>query len=309
MRRNNPLVIIILIFTSCKSDNSVLTNVIHFPAYPSASGIEYYNNKFFIIGDDATQLLILDSNLTTSDSMRLYDGIEKKLPKEIKSDLESASLTDDNRLLILGSGSKAPYRFKGWLIDPNKKSKDSLQLDTFYQRLALNGIKELNIEGATAIPGHFVLSSRGNKGYRKNHLIITDNRFWEKQSQCNINTMLSGINTDSSTFSGISGMAFSGKSDLLILSVSTEDTHNTIDDGAIGKSYLWFISNFSSKRRWKAVNPTKVIDLSTIDPRFKGQKIESVCITKETSDFLHLVLAADNDNGSSTLFKVIIQKD
>ncbi|HEX4877240.1 MAG TPA: hypothetical protein VFV31_11260, partial [Chitinophagaceae bacterium] len=192
---------------------------------------------------------------------------------------------------------------------PNKKSKDSLRLDTFYQRLLLSGINELNIEGATAIPGHFVLSSRGSKGYRKNHLIITDKRFWEKQSLCSIHTMLAGTNTDSSTFSGISGLAYAGKSDRLLLTVSTEDTRNAIDDGAIGKSYLWFISNFSAKRRWKAVNPDKIIDLETIDPRFKGQKIESVCITKETTDFLHLVLAADNDNGSSTLFKVIIQKD
>jgi hypothetical protein len=81
-----------------------------------------------------------------------------------------------------------------------------------------------------------------------------------------------------------------------------------MDDGAIGKSYLWIIKNISAKRKWKAINPDQVIDLGSIDPRFNGQKIESVCVMKETKDLFHLVLAADNDDGSSSLFKLIIKK-
>ncbi|MND05646.1 hypothetical protein D3C83_265740 [compost metagenome] len=51
-----------------------------------------------------------------------------------------------------------------------------------------------------------------------------------------------------------------------------------------------------------------IIDLEEVDARFKGQKIESVCILKETKDFLHLALAADNDDGSSTLFRLVVEK-
>ena len=68
-------------------------------------------------------------------------------------------------------------------------------------------------------------------------------------------------------------------------------------------------SNYiSSKKNWKALNPDQTIDLESIDPRFKGEKIESVCITKETKNFLHLVMVADNDNGSSSFLKLIIEK-
>lgn len=303
------VVVYLIFFCACSANNSLLTEVRLFSNYPSASGIEYHNNKFYVIGDNATHLLIIDSSFTVSDSMRLFPGNEKKIPKEIKPDLESAAITADKKLLLLGSGSKFPFRFTAWLIDPDKKLKDSLRLDTFYNRLQLNGIKELNIEGVTAIPGNYVVSCRGSKGHRKNQLVITENKFWEKQSQCRITVLLAGTNTDSATFSGISGLAYAAKSDKLILTVSTEDTQNAIDDGAIGKSYLWIISNFSSKKRWKAVNPDKIIDLEKLDARFKGQKIESVCITKETKDFFHMVLVADNDNGTSSLFKVIIEKD
>ena len=118
-----------------------------------------------------------------------------------------------------------------------------------------------------------------------------------------------GITADTNVFNGVSGIAYAHNSDGLVLSISTEDTRNALDDGAIGKSYLWIIKNFSSKRNWKAINPDQVIDLDSLDPKFKGQKIESVCITKETRNFLHLVLAADNDNGSSTLFKLIAEKN
>lgn len=277
--------------------------------YPSASGIEYFNGQFYIIGDDANHLLILDSNLVIKDSISLYNFPEKRIPKALKADLESITLTADNKLLVLGSGSKDPYRNSAWLIDPLTKQKDSIQLDTFYARLKTNNIKEVNIEGSSAIPGFQLLSNRGSKGYPKNQLIFTRPEFWKEQLSAPITTIFIGTQKDTAVFNGVSGMAYAKKSDRLILTVSTEDTRNTVDDGAIGKSYLWIVYTISNKKRWSAINPDQVIDLEKIDYRFKGQKIESVCLYKETKDFLHLLLAADNDNGSSTLFKVIIDKD
>ena len=56
------------------------------------------------------------------------------------------------------------------------------------------------------------------------------------------------------------------------------------------------------------MNPDRIIDLEAVDERFRGQKIESVCIDRETADFFHLVLVADNDDGQSTIFRVVIEK-
>lgn len=298
----------ITLFFSC-GNKTLLEEVKILPSYPSSSGIEYFNNQYFIIGDDAKNLLILDSNLTKVDSIPMYPFSEQRIPKSVKADLESIGITKDNKLLILGSGSLSPFRNTGWLISPNKKEKEFIHLDTFYHRLLLYGIKEINIEGFCSLSEGILLSNRGNKGYPKNHLIITNEKFWRNQTNTPISTISIGINKDSSKFSGISGITYSSKSDRLLLTVSTEDTKNNIDDGAIGKSYIWIIKNFTSKRKWKAINPDIMIDLEAIDPRFKGQKIESICITKETTNFLQLVLVADNDNGSSTLFKIVLEKD
>ncbi len=276
--------------------------------YPSASGIEYFNNQFYVIGDDANDILILDSNFNPIDSINLYSFTEKRIPKKLKADLEGITLTKDNQLLLAGSGSLSPYRNTAWLINPVTKQKDSIRLDIFYQRLIPNGITEINIEGICAIPGSIILTNRGSKGYPKNYLILTSDNFWTDQANAPISLILVGSATDSSLFNGVSGIAYSKQSDRLILTVSTEDTRNNMDDGAIGKSYLWIIENISSRKKSKAVNPDKIVDLENIDPKFKGQKIESVCITKETKNFLHLVLAADNDDGSSSLFKLVAEK-
>ena len=306
MTRLCYIIILIIISISCGSNN-MLKEVKKIDNYPSASGIEYLNNQYYVIGDDANNLLILDSSLNTIDSINLYSFKEKRIPKLVKADLEAITSTNDNKLLLVGSGS-SPNRNVAWLIDPVSKQKDSIPLDTFYQRLKANGIEEINIEGICTIPGSIILSNRGSKGYPKNQLILTADKFWQDQTNAPISVIRAGASADSNLFNGISGISYAKKSDRLLLTVSTEDTRNTMDDGAIGKSYLWIVENISAKKKWKAINPNKVFDLENMDAKFKAQKIESVCITKETSNFLHLALAADNDDGSSSIFKLIIEK-
>ena len=144
MRRSSFYFIITILLTSCGSNN-LLKEVKKLDHYPSASAIEYFNNQFYVIGDDATNLIILDSNLNAIDSINLYPFSENyRTPKNIKADLEAITLTKENKLLLLGSGSSSPYRNAGWIIDPISQQKDSIRLDTFYHRLKLNGIKELN---------------------------------------------------------------------------------------------------------------------------------------------------------------------
>ncbi len=300
----------IFIATSC-GNNNILKEVKKLDYYPSASAIEFFNKQFFVMGDDASNLLLLDSNLLVTDSIQLFSFTEKRIPKAIKPDLEAMTIVRDSnqlRLLILGSGSLAPYRNIALLIDPLTRQVDSIRLDLFYQRLLANGFNEINIEGACTIQNSIILSNRGNKTLPKNYLVFTSGSFWKDQAISPITVVPVGFSTDSMVFNGVSGMSYAPKGDRLIMTVSTEDTRNALEDGAIGKSYLWIVKNISSKRNLKAINPDQVIDLDELDSRFKGQKIESVCVTKETKKSIHLVLAADNDDGSSTLFKMIVEK-
>jgi len=299
----------LLIILSCDNKNKKITvEVKILPNYPSASGIEYFHNKIYIIGDDANNLLVLDSNLNLIDSIQLYSFPEKRIPKAIKPDLESMTMAPDGRLLVLGSGSLAPYRHCGWLIDPATKQKDSIRFSYLYPVIpAFTGIKEVNIEGAAYMSEFLLLANRGNKSYPENHLLFISQAYPDPKIHSIQTCKIGG--TDSNVFNGVSGLSYSAASDMLICTVSTEDTRNSLDDGAIGKSYLWIVKELSSKRNRKTITPDKIIDLDAIDSMFNGQKIESVCITKETDKELLLLLAADNDNGSSTLFRLAVNKD
>jgi hypothetical protein len=294
----------------CRPD-FIFNNTITLNNYPSGSGITYLNNRIYLIGDDAGYLLITDTAFKIIDSIKLIESVQKRIPKELKPDLEGAALVSVNKqpkILLVGSGSLKPYRNSGWLINPFNKEKRELDLNTFYNRIRNGGIDALNIEGVATISRGIVLASRGNKSFPANYLIFTSDGFWDSQDSVEIKKCKVGINTDSASFQGVSGLEYSKASDQLLLTVSTENTNNTTDDGAIGKSFLWIINNISAKKNMMALNPNKIIDLEALDKRFKGHKIESVCIATEDRKKMQLVLVADDDKGTSIFFNVTIDK-
>jgi hypothetical protein len=103
-------------------------------------------------------------------------------------------------------------------------------------------------------------------------------------------------------------MTYSASSDCLILTVSTENTSTSYDDGAIGKSYLWLINNASHKITADAIVADRIIDLEDEESRFHCQKIEAATIVSETQSEIKLALAADNDDGTTVLFMVLVEK-
>lgn len=310
MHKTFPFIFCLYIFSSCKP-GFVFNSTTTLKDYPSGSGLSYLNNHIYLIGDDARYLLITDIAFNTTDSLNLFESPQKRIPKELKPDLEAATIVLVNkspRILLIGSGSLSPHRNSGWLIDPVSKEKTLADLTPFYKRLKSSGIDALNIEGITSLPNSIVLSSRGNKSFPANYLIFTSNAFWNKQDSTELRICKVGTNTDTSSIQGVSGLEYSRSSDRLLLTVSTENTYNAIDDGAIGKSYLWIIHNISAKKNMMAINPNEIIDLEKMDKRFKGHKIESVCIVAENKKQMQLVLVADDDKGSSTLFNVTLKK-
>lgn len=305
------LFVFLFLLSSCDHNIQFLQETRQLPYYPSASAIEYIGNDFYIIGDDATHLLKLDSSLNVIDSIALFESQSRRIPKDIKPDIEAITAIASHReqyLLMIGSGSLFPYRNAAILYRPSGNQITRLVLDTFYNRLLKYGLPELNIEGLCAIPGSLVLVNRGHKAFPKNYLVLTSSSFWSNQAIAPIDFIKIGANSDSNSFKGVSGATYAKKCDKLILTVSTEDTRSSYEDGTIGKSYLWIVDNFSSKKRWNAINPNRVIDLENVDATFRGYKIESACVIRETTHFIQLALVADNDKGSSTIFRLDISK-
>jgi hypothetical protein len=309
---NYHIVVLFLCATACnpKKDLTRL-QVKKLDNYSSASSIEYYDGNLYIMGDDAPNLLVLDTNLTIVDSIPILSYPGKRIPKDIKPDLEGSVLYNDGTghvLILFGSGS-LPQRSVAVRYHIETKMKDSISLKSLYSKIKDAGIQQINIEGACILNKSLILTNRGNKSYPKNQLVITDKEFWNNDSSFQIKIIPVISKADTTSFSGISGFCYAAQNDKLIMTVSTEDTRSSFTDGPIGKSFLWIINTVSSKLNDLTITPDKIIDLEKIDVRFKNQKIEAATVINETNELIQLALVADNDDGSSTVFKMRIKKD
>lgn len=276
--------------------------------FPSGSSINYHNGKFYLIGDDANDILILDRDYQKADSIRLFDYPDKRIPKKKKVDFESSSLiTLEGRdyLLVKGSASRKK-RMKLMLISLDKEgeSLEEFPYEEFAMRLNTNGIHEINIEGSTLIGNRLVLANRGNEVNPINHLVITESNFWQRQHEASISVSEVTLSITGPSFLGISELCYVESKDLLFLTFSSELTNNSYNDGLIGDSYLGWIDNASCKINVPNLQVNGMIDLTDVSEEFKGEKIEGICVERVEGEEYTLHLISDNDQGQSKLFKV-----
>ena len=284
------------------------------PHFPSGSSINYYNERLFLIGDDANNILVLDVDYNEVDSFTLFGFADKRIPKSEKSDLEASTfltLNGNEFLLIIGSGSKR-HRKKIHVIPYTKLNLNLTQSrvidnDIFIDRIKAIGIDEVNIEGVAVVGVNLILSNRGNRKNIINHLILTDIGFWEIQDKANLTAIPLHIPTLAGAIPGVSELYYEHQSDMLLITLSSEETNNAYDDGAIGNSYIAWVNAFSTKTQNEFITVDGIVNLAQIDSEFEREKIEGLCVEKIQGDTMILHLISDNDLGESKLFKVAMK--
>lgn len=267
--------------------------------FPSASAIEYHNQRLYILGDDAAHLLLLDTAYNFIDTIRFLADTAYRISKATKPDIESSALVIHNQqtyLYALGSfsGENRNAIFHFPLDSPEKHLR--IDLKTFTGKLS--ALPEINIEGMSFINGNYLLANRANHTNRINHLVIIED------FRSTAMPLIIPLLMDTSTVKGVSGLYYLPQKDLLLFTASEEATANAMEDGAIADSYLGWIRNFSKKLEEKSLTPDALVNLTGIDPSFRLQKVESVCVEEAGPQKMIIHLAADNDNGQSSLFKL-----
>lgn len=295
------------LINSCQSKNSPslsLVKVISLDSFPSASALEYHAEKIYVFGDDASYLLVLDTNFKTVQKEKYITDSSYRIQKEIKPDVESATIIEEKgKPVLFAFGSlSGDYRKRVYVFSLDSlKKRASLSL----MHKNMESIKEWNVEGAAFVKGKIVFANRANTSTKINYLV---NAFLPKNGN-SIETGGEAIRLrlpETELVAGVSGLYYVETKDLLLFTASEENTPDAISDGAIGESYLGLIKNFS-QTRGEAVKPDVFLKLSEAHPSFQKQKVESVCVQEVTKKGLILLLAVDNDNGRSTLFKVALQ--
>lgn len=271
--------------------------------YPSASAVEFHEGLLYVIGDDAPYLLCLDPEWNLLKTIPLLADKRQRIPKPEKPDLESAVVIDDV-LYTLGSGSLSPQRDVAFIVRLSDDSVKRINTAAFYGIFRDRGlVSAMNIEGFTACKDKLLLFNRGDTVH-PNQLIITDRKILKKQFPDRFKVMPLIAGQINGIPMGISGAAYDEANDLLLLTASSEDTDNAYDDGAIAGSALCIVYNVSAKLDQPELQTDAYILLEKENEAFRGQKIESVCVTAMADKRYTCVLAADNDDGHSTLFEI-----
>ncbi|HEX6225321.1 MAG TPA: hypothetical protein VFZ52_12965 [Chryseolinea sp.] len=282
--------------------------------FPSGSSINYLEDKFYLLGDDARIILVLDKNYLAIDSVRIFDHFEKRIPKAEKADLEASailSFNGDNYIAAVGSASTD--KRKKLLLIPlaadgridHAKPWVTHGTNEFVNRLTGAGISQVNIEGASLKDGSLILANRGNSSAPTNLLIITHDNFWVHSNQARLD-IVTIEQPKAEGFLGISEVCYVPSNNMLLFIFTSERTGNALDDGPIGDSYIAWVMNATAKLNPPAIKMEGMINLSDVSPQFKRQKIEGICLESAETDRLLLHLISDNDDGKSKLFKVLV---
>ena len=277
--------------------------------FPSASAVEFHDNKLYVIGDDSRSMVILDKTYSILDSVSLFPGESLRIPKKEKDDLEASTFISYNgkdHLLVAGSGSKEEREvfFVFPLEDPAGYQR--IASHVFWQSLRTNGLETINIEGLATMKDKLIFANRAHRRQPHNHFIIADAAILNDTARASLHVVLLELENEEEIVKGVSGLTYIPSLDMLLFTASVEDTESTIDDGNIGDSFLGWINDFSAKAKEKKITADELVNLPAIHPDFKGEKIESVCV-ESVGETLTLHLVADNDDGTSTLFKLTVK--
>ncbi len=276
-----------------------------FDTIPSGSGIEKWQDKIYIIGDDSNYLFELNGEWEIINTIQLFDRPTDgtaRIIKKIKPDLEAVTLVPPSHLLAMGSGSLAELRDVGVLL--NLAAQDELEYLNFndmYEMLR-SITSQVNIEGACNVDDKIILLNRGDNDH-SNQLIITN---WNRkqltvEKQMDIHFL--DLPRIENTSAGFTGCVHLPETDMMIFCASAEETTNSYDDGKIIGSLLGVMQNFTSQI---ANHDVKITDI-VVPEFFKGIKIESVCIDEfiEANEVI-LLAVADNDMGKTELMRLHI---
>lgn len=302
----------IFILSACNSGNNMtikITDRFSLDQIPSASGIEYLDSKYWIIGDNSPWLYEVDDKLSVLKKHVIFsvESIENGvIPKKVKHDFEAMTSMvwdGDSVLFIFGSGSKAPHRNQGLLVrlvDPVKLTK--FDLSNFYE-LILEKAKlkedELNIEAAAVMDEKLYLFNRG-----KNKLIIVkikdfQNYILGKKDEIKIKVQTIDLPQVDGIQAGFSGATADEKHHRLLFTASVENTSNWVDDGAVLGSFVGVID--VAKLHYHYVPKCELL---TEGENTLPLKAESISVKFAEKKHVKCLLVTDSDGGESEALEI-----
>jgi len=312
MKHLNAFILILIMACENKHDNFSIriAEVYHTNAVSSGSGIAVEKDSVIIVGDDVNYLtainilnrgsrnILFDSNATT-----------ERIPKSMKHDLESCTLAEINNqsyLLAFGSGGISPQRDSLFGLNRTNEGQNfKISLVRLYDSISKEaGLKkaELNIEGAAIAGKNLLLFNRGKNfiaviPWHEMAAYILQPEKADIPSFKILQVQLPVINNFPVGFSG----ACTIDENYILFTASLEETTDYIQDGAVKGSYIGTIELKKDNAVIK-----NLVQLRDDNGNIVLDKLESIEIYEKTTSTLKAIAVADNDDGTSKIFKMLI---
>lgn len=284
---------------------AVVKKVQKLPQPSSASGIEYVGGLYYIIGDDANAIFVLDENLKVQKTIPFdkEKPVQEHIPKKEKPDFECMSFVYVNEvphILVMGSGSK-PQRKVAFLYNLVTETMQKLDYQAFYDRLEKDSTftlgAELNLEALCATQDYLYLFQRGNIADKNTFLRFFVQDIESPKEYQVFSTALQGIKQGKAGFSGACHVL---EWNTILFTASVELTSDAYHDGEVLGSTAGIIQNHEVKESTVITYP---------DGKPYIAKIESVSIKKMlNSNTLLAVAVTDADGKESEIVELEITK-
>lgn len=280
----------------------------------SASGLERLNEHWLIVGDDAPDVHVLDSNFNLVRKVQIASGKDLKgnrLKKSEKPDYEAMVILpwgNDKDALIFGSGNSSKRR-KLVRIDFDKGYDFSIEeysLKKFYKHLRKEADlskNELNIEGAAVWDKKLILLNR----YNNQVYILKVDEFKEYIKDSDTDKPEISIHQfDTPTLdgnsSGFSGAEVIEELGILVFTASVEQNPYWVNPDEIIGSYIGILDLNELENKSPVHAP--IMYQSNM---FSG-KVEGVVCVGYDENHLKLVCVTDNDEGQSLLLEIELSR-
>lgn len=305
---------ILILFMACENKhenfNIRVTEVYRTNAVSSGSGIAVQKDCAFIVGDDVNYLTAINIE-NRADRNIPFDtnATTERIPKSIKHDLESctlAEINDETYLLSFGSGGISPHRDSLFGFNRTHEGKNfKISLIRLYDSILQKaGLKkaELNIEGAAIAGKNLLLFNRGINFIA----VIPWNEMVNYISQPEsamvpsikiLPVKLPVINKFQVGFSG----ACTIEENYILFTASLEETTDYIQDGEVKGSYIGTLELNNNA----AIIET-LVQLRDDKGNIILDKLESIDIYEKSASALKTIAVADNDDGTSKIYKIVI---
>ena len=284
---------------------------------PSASGIEWVADRWYVIGDDSPWLHVLDRRWQLLDRFLLFapenaarvtPGV--RISKSRKPDLEMLTVlrAPGEELLVAGSGSVSPQRDVAYLVRPdNPGMVTAHSLTPFYDQLRVRadvvGTGRLNLEGLAANHESICFLQRGNVTGNNAVICFELNAFLAclrhpttPPPEPRVDQY--ALPTLGNLRAGFSGATFLPGTSTLLFTASVEDTTDEINDGpALGS--LMGLLNVNDPGR----APCAFIEENG---RPYAGKVESIAVAGDWDHSWLAVAVTDSDGGESEILEIRI---